>query len=114
MERKLSAVVSRTVRRLDDDYFNRFEQGVRPSLASGVVTETSDPFAVIEQVVTNALAIGDLTTAHLVLRAVLGRVLDVVKSNRVGARTTLGWIGDLYLVIGRKGHASFRSLGLLA
>jgi len=97
-----SAVVSRTVRRLDDDYFNRFEQGVRPSLASGVVTETSDPFAVIEQVVTNALAIGDLTTAHLVLRAVLGRVLDVVKSNRVGARTTLGWIGDLYLVIGRK------------
>ncbi len=100
------AVARQVVRYLTDDYLLELRtlQGWPPSLASGVLTSRTEPFAIIEQICNRALRAGDLTTVHLVLRATVARVLEFEKENSgVGvARPLLGWLGELLSVIGRK------------
>ena len=99
-------VADLVVRRLGDDYLgNQHERGWSfppPSLTAGVATDRPDPFALIEEVCVRAMAENDLTTARLVLRHVVGRVLGYLDGRESVARGVLGWLGEVMSVVGRR------------
>lgn len=98
-------MVRATLRYVDDAYLakQRDPRGtLPPSMASGVLTTDADPFSLVEQVCVRSMKQGDLTTAHLLLRAVVGRGMEYLEANKSHARQVLGWIGEVLSVIGRK------------
>lgn len=98
------AIVRAVLNRIDDSYFIQVDQRrgiVDHSSATGVLTMTTDQFAMVEQVAAKAIREGDLTTANLLMRSVTEAVLEFVEHNKSNARGVLGWLGQLFSVIGR-------------
>lgn len=104
-ERSYPVRVARQLRSyLTETYLLQRQEARRwpAALTSGVLTSRADPFALIEQVCDSALRAGDLTTAHIVLRATTRHVLDFEKEHPGIAGALFGWIGELLSVVGRK------------
>ena len=97
--------VAITLRYIDDEYLftaSTRRSRIAHSMASGVITDFTDPFSLIEQVCVRSMKDGDLTTAHLLLRAVKEKVLTFVKKQEDCNSKALEWLGDLLSIIGRK------------
>ncbi len=102
-DRSYPLVVARQlVGYLTESYLFEQRSAGSAAMASGVRTLHSDPFALVEQVCEHAMRDGDLTTTHIVLRAVTQRMLDFQKDAPEMTRDLLGWLGELFSVVARK------------
>ena len=100
-------VVQHVMRRLSWDYLCSIGSqlgGMPASSASGIATLETDPFSLVEQVSVRAMQEGDLTTSNLLIRTVTGRIVEYLKGEGVhNRRAVLGWLGEMFRVVGQSG-----------